>query len=108
MDEHPIIESATVTEQPTESGESTQPFALVVATVLGVAALTIGLMVSLVVAWSSYSAGSERGRLALQNGMPVDDPEEWCREVAVDHSRPGSAMGAWDVPWIWGCHRALG
>lgn len=115
MDEHPIIESGTVGEpdvEPAQEDAVRQPaevnFARIVALVLAGAALAIGTIIVVVVAVTSYAEGRERGHIALANGIDVVDARFWCTEVARDHTKPGSAMGAWDVPWIWGCQRVLG
>ena len=118
MDEQPIIESDVVDDPVDESEQSEQAlsgreggevnFARVVVLVLASAALAIVTIVLVIVAVTSYAEGRERAQLALQDGIDVVDARFWCTEVARDHTRPGSALGAWDVPWIWGCQRALG
>jgi hypothetical protein len=88
--------------------EEEPTFGLVVAGVLGGAVALIAFIVVVVVWFDSYSTGSARGDQAREQGIPASQAESHCNAIAKDLSRPGSAAGYWDMPWVWGCKRALG
>ncbi len=81
---------------------------MVVVAVLAVAALLIAIVTVLVIWFDSYGAGKTRGEQARDSGVPSSSASAYCEGLARDVGTPGSANGYWDLPWVWGCTRALG
>jgi hypothetical protein len=103
----PTAPTAPTAAQDSESHDGKR-FALIVAGVLGGAAVLI-LAICLVAVWfDSYTTGQSRGEQARESGVPPKTAEEYCASVAEDVASPGSAAGYWDRPWIMGCERGLG
>ncbi|HSV37211.1 MAG TPA: DUF2510 domain-containing protein [Nocardioidaceae bacterium] len=106
----PAVQAAHDVVPPTHTkpeGEEAS-FGLVVAGVLGGAAVLIAVIVVVVVWFDSYNTGKARGEQALEQGIPASKAESYCNAFAKDIGRPGSADGYWDLPWVWGCKRGLG
>lgn len=82
-------------------------FVLVVALVLGAAVALIAFSVVVIVWFDSYNNGHSRGEASRNQPIPDDDVAAYCEGLAEDTTKPGSADGYWDLPWVWGCKRAL-
>ncbi len=102
----PSVRDTEATPPSAEPAE--RSFTLVVAGVLGAAAVLVALVFTAVVWVDSYNTGHSRGQQAREAGIPTSSVDSYCEEIAQDVNTSGSADGYWDLPWLIGCKRGLG